>query len=254
MRNKRNYIVSAKNQTGQGIDKFITIVLLGENHGYRMKSYGATSLLKVVNDRSLLELQIEAIKSVFCNYEIILCSGFEVKKINDFVKSNLKNENIRIVENQVHYNSNCCESIRLSLNNTMNQKILISSGDVVLTSNYLSQFNYDKTSLMVQQYNANNEFEISVVSGSKNVTNMCLGEKNNFWTESIFLNGEETIQKIYNLVSNVEYKNKFMFEAINHMSKNTRIKVLENKNIPVIKINNIKTLKNIRKNNENTGS
>ena len=255
MRNKDTCIVSARDATkNTGVRKFVTVVLLGENHGYRMKSYGATPLLKIRDNKTLLELQIDAIKSVFTDYEVILCCGFDTKRINDFVRDKLKNENVRIVENQVHYNSNCCESIRLALNNTMNNRVFISSGEIFLTPSYLHKFDYNKVSVAIQQQNINGDFEISAILNNKTLNTMCLGEKNNFWTEAIFLNNEESIRRLQNIVSNVDFKNKFMFEAINMLSKNTKIKVVENNSQPIVKINNIKTLRNIRKFNESTNS
>ena len=49
MRNK-NFITSTqKGNQKIKIDDFFTIVILGENHGYRMKSYGALPLIKIYN-------------------------------------------------------------------------------------------------------------------------------------------------------------------------------------------------------------
>ena len=47
--------------------KFISIVLLEENYGHRMKSYGSMSLLKI-GSKTLIEHQMEAIDAVFPDY------------------------------------------------------------------------------------------------------------------------------------------------------------------------------------------
>ena len=156
---KEKYIVSAKEQEKNKnfVKEHITVILLGENHGHRMKSYGPIPLIKV-DTKTLLQKQVDAIKSVFPRYEIILCSGFDARKTTEYVKNNFKKDNIRIVENQLHYNSNCCESARLCLNNTMNTKILICSGNILLTPSYLSSIDYKKTSINVQQENFKSEF------------------------------------------------------------------------------------------------
>ena len=52
--------------------ELVSVLLLAENHGYRMKSYGPISLVNI-GDMTLLEHQVQAISSVFVNFEIILC-------------------------------------------------------------------------------------------------------------------------------------------------------------------------------------
>ena len=94
---KEKYIISAKEShlKENAVKDYITVVLLGENHGHRMKSYGPIPLIKV-DKKTLLQKQIEAIKAVFPKYEIILCSGFDAKKTTEYVKNNFKKENIQL--------------------------------------------------------------------------------------------------------------------------------------------------------------
>jgi hypothetical protein len=245
---KINHIASVKQA---GVDKqrfkeFITVIILSENHGYRMKSYGSMPLIKI-KDKTLLEKQVEVIKSTFLNYEIILCAGFEVKKIKEFVKKNLSHENIRIIENQVHYNSNCCESARLCLNNTMNNKILFLSGGLFLNPEFLSSIDFNSSSIVVQNENPTKNFEISGIFNRERLASLCLGEKKDFWTESVFLRGDETVEKFYNIISNPDFKNKFLFEAINELNRVNQISVNKNIGAPVLKINNLKSLRETNK-------
>jgi len=247
MRNDK-YIISAKSTEVKNdrVKDYVTVVLLGENHGHRMKSYGPIPLIKI-NNKTLLEKQVEAIKAVFPRHEIILCSGFDAKKTTEYVKKNLKKENIRIVENQLHYNSNCCESARLCLNNTSNNKILICSGNILLTPSYLSAIDYKKTSISVQQDNIKSEFFISAIVNKNKLQSFCLGEKTDFWTETLYLNGDNVVDQFYTIVSNPDFKNKFMFEAINELLRNHQVTVTDVTNQKVVKLNNIKTLKRIKK-------
>ena len=246
MRNNK-YIVSAKetDQKRNTIKDYVTVILLSENHGHRMKSYGPISLIKV-DTETLLQKQIDAIKAVFPRYEIILCSGFDAKKTTEYVKNNLKKENIRIVENQLHYNSNCCESARLCLNNTMNTKILICSGNILLTPSYLSAIDYKKTSINVQQENFKSEFFVSAIVSNNKLQSFCLGEKADFWTETLYLNGQDVVDQFYSIVSNPDFKNKFMFEAINELLKNNTVSVTDVGKQKIMKLNDIKTLKRIK--------
>ena len=100
---------------------FISVVLLCDSPGYRMKSYGPIPLITINNQR-LIDIQISIIESAFPNCEIILCLGFDAEKIYKYIRSKHSDKNIRIVENQLYDISNSCESLRLSLNNIYNEK------------------------------------------------------------------------------------------------------------------------------------
>ena len=75
---------------------FITVILLCDSPGYRMRSYGPTSLISISN-KKLIDIQIEAIKQTFDNFEIILCVGFDAEKICKYVRSKYFNLNISVL-------------------------------------------------------------------------------------------------------------------------------------------------------------
>ena len=115
---KHRFITSPRSSENNGGD-LISIVLLSEKAGYRMKSYGPTALMKIGNSR-IIDVQLQSIKSSFKKFEIIICCGFGCDKIAKYVRENYPDCNIRVVENQVHHHSNSCESVRLCLNNISN--------------------------------------------------------------------------------------------------------------------------------------
>lgn len=244
MRDRKNYITSPKN-----IDKItkskdlISIILLSENHGYRMKSYGPISLIKIGN-QTLLEKQINSINACFENFEIILCSGFNTYKTVNYIKNKFSHINIRVVENQIHYNSNCCESARICLNNTNNNKVLFCSGGILLTEQNLNLIDLYSNCILTQKDSYNDNFEIGVIENDGKLENFALGIKAKFWSEIFYLNGSKDINLFSSIISNAEYKNKFMFEAINEVNKKTHIKTIYTTK-PFMKIDNIKTLKRI---------
>lgn len=246
MRNKKNFITSAKpngKQESETIKDLVTIILLSENHGHRMKSYGPISLIKL-GGKTLLEKQIESISSTFTNFEIIICSGFETSKTVSFIKSKFKDLNIRVVENQMHYNSNCCESARLCLNNTMNNKILFCSGGVLVTPNHLNSINFNKNCALIQNESNDSSFEIGVIENDNILENFTIGIKNKFWSEVFYLNGDREINYFLSIISNPDYKNRFIFEAINEFNKKFPISIVRLQKAP-LKIDNIKTLKRV---------
>jgi len=249
---KNKHTLQVKRQEKDKKTDFISIVLLSENYGYRMKSYGPMSLLKIENT-SLIEKQINVIKSYFINYEIILCCGFETKKTVDFIKTKFANENIRIIENQIYSNSNSCESARLCLNNTMNHKVLLLHGDLILSTGMFKQLDFRKNSILVQDENRYKNFIVSAIQNEDKLNNLCLGGKNDFWTDCLYLHDNDSVNRLSSIINNPDYKNKFLFEALNDLVKTTNIKICKNKLKPVMKINNIKSLKDYI-HNENSNS
>jgi choline kinase len=246
MRSKNSFITSARrNDKLDKVDDLVTIVILGENHGYRMKSYGPLPLIKIHN-KTLIERQIESIKATFTNFEIILCVGFEATKTINFIKNKFPKINIRTVENQVYLNSNCCESARLCINNTSNDRIILCGGGVYLLPQQLELLDLSKTSIVSQNQIDDSNFDIGVIQNNNNLEQLSIGVKSNYWTEMVYLTNIETINTFSSIISNPEYKNRFIFEAINSLSHKIKINVqYNNTGNPVVKIDNIKILKRI---------
>ena len=242
----RKFITSPLAKEGGKRNSPVSFILLAENHGYRMKSYGPISLVRI-GGKSLIEKQVEAIKASFLNFEVLICSGFETSKIYNFVKKMFgHSENIRIVENQVYFHSNCCESIRLCLNNVMYPNIVICGGGVLLTPEYLQSIDLKRSSMLFQEgQGGGDEFEVGVIGNNGKLENLSLAVSEEKWTELTYITGEGLVQSFYNAVSNPEYKNKFLFEAINSWSGRRHVSLKENIGAPIVKINTIKTLKRI---------
>jgi choline kinase len=211
-----------------------------------MKSYGPISLMKI-EGKALIQRQIEAIKATFKNFEIILCSGFETYKTVEFIRNNFNDINIRVVENQIHFNSNCCESARLCLHNTNNDKVLLCNGALLLTPDILSSINYQKSTLLYQKEDDDKNFDVGIIENDGILESMSVGIKGKLWSEIIYFSNKKVINSFYNIVSNPDYKNRFLFEAINMVLKNNKIFVNKIDDYPPIKIQNIKTLKRITK-------
>ncbi len=245
MRKKSNFITTPKSSPKKNKKYFITVVLLSENHGYRMKSKGAIPLVDI-NGTILLDRQINAIKAVFQNFEIILCCGYDAGAVFEHVKEKYRNLNIRIVENQVYENSNCCESARLAINNTLNNKIVLCNGSVLLLAEHLRAIDLEKSSILIQAANKKLEdFSIGVVSQDEKVQNMSLGVKEKKWLELCYLSTRHDVKALHGIVASLEFKNRFLFEAINEFIKSKNLTTVEIEKIKSYKIHSIKSLKKV---------
>lgn len=254
MRRNTNFITSPREKaSGERVDDFVSIILLSENCGYRMKSYGPIPLLKI-GGKCLIDTQIEEIQSVFSEFEIILCSGFGSTKIAKYIREKYPALNIRIVENQLYEYSNSCESLRLCLNNTTNNKVLVCNGELMINRDVLSLISL-KSSFIVSESADNDNLEVGVTINERGHTeNFCYGIENT-WSEILFLHEKSIVETIRAIISDAEYKNKFIFEALNELSRTKhRLSVVQNNISPITKINNIKTYHQIRKTNESTNT
>lgn len=250
MRKKATFVTSPKREPKR-FDDFITIILLCDKAGHRMKSYGPTCLAEI-GGHTLLDRQISSIKSVFSSFEIILCGGFESEKITKYIRSRHRETNIRVVENQIYPHSNCCESSRLCINNTNTSKLLICNGDLMLNAEVLSLVNCRKTCIFLEGSPKTN-FEIGVVINERGgVENLSYGVQNT-WAEMIYFNDLGIINSFRKVVSAIDFKTKFIFEAINELVKaKHQIHTVTNSGKPIIKIDNIKTYHEVRKSYEST--
>lgn len=246
MKQNSRYVTSAKtNGSRSRRDEKVTFIFLAENYGYRMKSYGPVPLINL-GDKTLLEHQIHAIEATFIDFEIILCSGFETQKVYQFVQANFApSVPIRIVENQVYYHSNCCEGLRLCMNNTRNDRIIVCGGGVLLTIPYLRSLNIKKSSIPYQKSSKESSFDIGIISNDDRLENLALAVKDNVWTDLLYLNGETLIRSFYNTISKPELKTKFLFEAINAWRGRRQLFLSENTDEQIVKVDNIKTFKRI---------
>lgn len=238
---KKNQKIKVEN------NDLISVILLCDLPGYRMKSYGPASLIKI-NNKYLIDLQIEAIKKTFKNYEIIICLGFDSDKIGKYIRKKYKHLNIRLVENQLYSHCNTCESIRLSLNNTFNEKIIIIDGNLLFNNKILSLLDINQTCVLTEKYPSENlEIGINIIDNKAQYFSFGAYKT---WSEIIYICNNEIIELLRKFLSNQESKKKFSFEAINDIIKyQYSILCIENKT-RIYKINNIKTYHSIKENYE----
>lgn len=238
--NKNRFITSAKksNKMDGKKQELYTFIIVSDTPGYRMKSYGPTALICFKNNK-LIDLQIESIKRSFQNFEIIICCGSDPEKIYKHLKINHAGENIRIVENQLCNNSNTCESIRLAINNTSNDKIYIIDGRLLIFPE-LFKNRLDRTFIYIEDNPCEN-LEVGININEDNIVEHFSYGASKVWSEILYLGEKNTVENFRKIISTIDFKNKFMFEALNELIKTKKdIEYIVNVS-PLKKINNIKT-------------
>ena len=233
----------AKRKNENKTEELVSIILLSDSPGYRMKSYGAIPIIQIGRQR-LIDIQIESIKKTFVNFEIILCVGFDAEKVYKYIRTRHKNLNIRIVENQLYHSSNSCESLRLSLNNIWNDKVLICDGNLIFEPITLKSIDISKSGTLIEEH-AHDTLEIGLNIENNIAQHFSFGARHT-WSEILFLNNYEYIENLKKILLSYDNKNRFIFEALNELV-NMNFKIATNINSKqVIKINNIKTYHNIK--------
>jgi hypothetical protein len=240
---KTKCIISAKTAINTKIvhnkSDLISIILICDNPGYRMKSYGPTSLI-TINDHKLIDLQIKTIQQLFSNFEIILCVGFDSEKICRYIRAKYEKINIRVVENQLFNNTNSCESVRLSLNNTLNHKILLCDGNLLFNHKALSLIDTDQTCVLIETNPCSN-LEVGININDNNEAQYFSFGAYRTWSEILFLHNTDYVEAFRKIVAHKDNKNKFIFEALNEMLKTKhKIKCINNQH-GIKKISDIKT-------------
>ena len=225
-------------------DSLITVIMICDTPGYRMRSYGPPSLISI-NDNKLIDYQIKAIKDNIRNPEIILCVGYDSEKVNKYIRSKYSHVNIRVVENQIFNDSNTCEGMRLALNNTYNDKVIILDGNILFKANTLAQINL-KQSAVLSEENPSDNLEIGFnLNESECIEHFAYGASK-LWSEIFFLNNSDIIDSLRKIISATGYKTKFMFEALNDLVKTRHNLKMVSNDYPIQKINNIKTYHKVR--------
>lgn len=222
--------------------EFISVVILCDQYGPRMKTYGPCSLIQIKNAK-VLDYQIKYILETFQKCEIVLCTGFNADKIQKYIYQKYANINIRVVENQNFEWTNTCESVRLCLNNVNNSKILIIDGSILFFKETIAQIDIHKSCVIYE--NNNPTLEIGLNCDKDKLEYMSVG-LNKKWSEILFLHDRHIIAGFINILSDNSFKKRFIFEAINKLlDLKYDMKCIESKK-QNIKIENTKTFQNLR--------
>jgi choline kinase len=192
----------------------ITVAILAAGIPKKMKSYGPTSLIKVDDDRILLDDQINKIRYIYKNANIVIVAGYEFQKI----KRKLKSPKVELIEN-LHFDStNSAHSLLLATKNNPVDNLLMIHGDILFnvdTLKYISNIHYSENSAIL--YDQNNMIKPNKPGILKNqyVLEHINYLHKNKWAQIAFFNKGE-----YNKLLKVNPGNRYSFELINEINSN----------------------------------
>lgn len=246
---KPNTKTKPKINIAEPISDFISIVMLCDTPGYRMKSYGLTCMIDINDKYKLIDYHIALINKCFKNCEIILCTGFDSEKIQKYILQKYASKNVRIIENQLSGKVLTCESMRLAINNITNSKLMVLDGNLIFDEKLFDKFIANNSYVFVSD-KSSKELDIGVNINEKGEIEYFSYGGNKQWSEVLYLHNADIINAFRKILNNREYKNKFIFEALNELIKYNFKISCQNKSCKITKINNIKIYHQIRIKNE----
>ena len=218
----------------------ITVIILAANIGYGMKSYGPKTLLNVNETETLLEHQISLIRIVYPRADIILVVGFLSERIIRKCPPG-----IRIVENQLYEHTNEATQLRLALNCTLTDNVLIIKDDIVFNEDTLADISKDKSCIIYDskgQIDSDN-IGATIVDGYATTFAFEMPDK---WCHIVYLVQKE-LKILRTLCNNKEHNRMYLFELLKIMlDRIDKIKAIEPTNMEIIKIDNSRDLNKLR--------
>ena len=214
------------------------VIIYGSRFGPSMKTFGPKFLYKDYYGKPIIETQIRVVKEVLPNAEIILVTGYLSERITRY-----KQENVRIVENQLFLTHNDTEDIRLALNNTSKENIITISADMIFNK-YTLQNIMSEPLLVYDSKHQLHDSEIGVTMTNNEIININFDIINK-WCHIGFFEKKHLTQLTY--LCSRENKSQYLFEIINIMLDNGyKFKAYEPNNMKIHKIDTSKKIRNYK--------
>lgn len=215
----------------------ISIAILSAGCGKKIKSYEPRSLLKINGD-SLINHQIKTLNKIFDSPEIITVVGCHANKVIKKI-----NKKTRIVENQLYSENNSSESMRLALNNTLNENFMFLHGDLFFNENCL-KVDYSNSFIVVDNNNNIREDEVGVTTSNEKVSILSYGLATKWAQIAYFTKKEYSILKSLFIKYDEKDKKKLSFEIINSVIEmGGSFNCYEPKNMKITEIDRIRDIK-----------
>lgn len=213
-----------------------TIIILAANIGYGMKSYGPKSLININDDETLLEYQLNLVQTSFPNSDVILVVGFSADRIIKKCPPG-----IRIVENQLYETTNEVEQIRLALNCTLTDNVLIIKDDIVFNQDTLHNISRENSCIIYDSNNRidSNNIGVTVVNNYATFFSYDIDTK---WCHILYLTQKEN-KMLKSLCNRKDRAKMYLHEVLNLMLNRVgKIRAIEPTNMEIIKIDTSKNI------------
>ena len=217
-------------------DKPLTVLIPVAGMGHRMKSYGPKCLLRANQKETILEKTVSNIKREYPYSDIIVVVGFESEKVIRSLPSF-----VRIVENQNYEKTNIVESVRIGINASAHENILIIYGDLIFNVYSIREITSSGTCVVFDSKNRFREEEVGLTVVEDVATTFAYGLPNK-WSQIAYLENEAF--GMFKTLCSDKRKNKlYLFELFNIIIESGIVmKAKEPKGMIIKEIDSLKDL------------
>jgi choline kinase len=206
-----------------------------------MKSYGPKPLIELSGRETVIGRQLRILRGSFPRAEIIVVVGYEAERVIKSLPCNIK-----IVENELHDQTNILRSIGMGLRVASHPNVLLVYGDLVFNTPAVQWACANGSSLLVDSKGQIGEDEVgaNVVGGQ--VTNLSYGLPIK-WAQIAFFSGRE-LAVFRRIAGDPDRRRHFGFEAINSViDGGGRFRAIEPRGMRVAEIDSSKDIEFARK-------
>ena len=224
---------------GLAKDEPYSIILLCAGAGFRIKSYGVRSLLKVKN-QTIIDRQLSLFRKHLAAKEVIMVCGYQAPKLmNKTPQSLIK------IENEKFERTNVVRSLGMGLRAMTTDAALVIYGDLVFNKETITKLTFRESFVL---YEPTGEVKDSLgCTIHNNELKQIFYKLPNRWAQiSFFINKELRI--LQSICWNNNNYNKFGFEAINDIiSRGGKFAAHSPDKMKLIDIDNYKDLETASK-------
>jgi len=218
----------------------ITVIIMAANIGYGMKSYGPKSLLNVNPTETLIEYQLNLIQTSFPNADIILVVGFAADRLIKRCPPG-----VRIVENQLYETSNEVEQIRLALNCTLTDNVLILKDDIIFNNDTFCAITKGQSCLIYDSKERIDSSNVGVTVINGYVTTFSY-DMTNKWCHIVYL-AEKEIKILRTICNKRDRARMYLHEALDMvLQRVNKIQAIEPANMEIVKIDTSRHLQQLQ--------
>jgi len=223
--NRHTYPIKNKNYPNAYI-----LLCAGKNRS-RKYSKQNNSLLEFDN-KSCIEHQIETIRKVEKNPEIIVVGGFDAKKLLNHVSL----QNVRFVENPAFESTTSLESFRIGINSSVLCNLFVIHGDVLFNENAIKT--KGNKPLVMLNKSVQSSKNVCVAYNGSVVKNLSYGldidENVSEWAEMFFIPSDH--YQLTKSIANEFKKYHTIYEFINYLNQDVNFLTHWDKKMKIEKI------------------
>tara|TARA_R110002012_G_scaffold319935_2_gene541854 strand:+ start:1558 stop:2259 length:702 start_codon:yes stop_codon:yes gene_type:complete len=225
----------AKHKIKKSHEDEITVIIPAAGRGRRMKSYGPKPLINI-GSCTILERQIDMVKSIFPNAKFIIIAGFEADKLISSTPKGFIN-----LENELYEQTNVCRSVSIALNAVDTERVLIIMGDLIFNDKALSTLDFHKSCISAN-IDENRAREVGCIVSADNMLSNMMYDLDLKWNQIIYLQSKE-LDMFKRICKKRKNSKLFLFEIINKViDKGGKIKCVVNDQVRVIDVDTSKDL------------